>query len=158
MKRILALILCLAIIPVFASCKKDNANGIITDSGGVSQQSESGEASAVSSADESGKADNKKESTTKDSATTESTTTPMPETSEKDSIPISSDEAFKRLCEFYGNAYTVEQKELKGDIQHYEVRDSKGNIYSEIEVNLKNSDAKETIVHSKEVNKFNLLV
>ncbi|MBR3737150.1 MAG: hypothetical protein IKN26_00280, partial [Eubacterium sp.] len=110
------------------------------------------------SADESGKADNKKESTKKDSATTKSTTTPMPETSEKDSIPISSDEAFKRLCEFYGNAYTVEQKKLKGDIQHYEVRDSKGNIYSEIEVNLKNSDAKETIVHSKEVNKFNLLV
>ncbi|MBR4240751.1 MAG: hypothetical protein IKR97_00850 [Eubacterium sp.] len=153
MKKVISIFLCAAVLFAFTSCKKDSANGIITDSGGVSQQSESGEASAVSSADESGKADNKKESTTK-----ESTTTPMPETSEKDSIPISSDEAFKRLCEFYGNAYTVEQKELKGDIQHYEVRDSKGNIYSEIEVNLKNSDAKETIVHSKEVNKFNLLV
>ena len=147
MKKIVLIMLCFAIAFAFASCKKDNASGIITDSKGVSQQSSS-DTSAVSKA----------ESGDEKSETTVSTTTPMPTTKAKDAIPISADEAYKRLSEFYGSAYHVEEKELKDDIQHYEVRDNQGNLYSKLEVNLKNSDVKETIEHSGEVNEFNLLV
>ena len=138
--------LCFAVLFAFASCKKADAGGIITDSGGVSQNSFS-EASATSEAQENS-----------DEKTTVSTTTPMPTTKAKDAIPISAEEALKRLSEFYGSAYSVEEKELKDDIQHYEVRDKKGNLYSKLEVNLKTSDVKETIEHSGEVNEFNLLV
>ena len=142
MKKIISIMLCFAILFAFASCKKADTKGVITDSGGVSQNSGS-EASAVSEAE---------------NETTESTTTPMPTTQAKDSIPISAEDALKRLSEFYGSAYSVEEKELKDNIQHYEVRDKKGNLYSKLEVNLKTSDVKETIEHSGEVNTFNLLV
>ena len=155
MKKLITIILSVVLVFAFASCKKSETNGVITDSGGVSQSSENGEASSVSSADENKSEQETKETTKK---AKETTTTPMPTTGAKDAISISAEDAYKRLSDFYGKAYHVEEKEKQDDIQHYEVRDNMGNLYAKLEVNLKTSDVKETVEHSGEVNTFNLLV
>ena len=55
----------------------------------------------------------------------------------------SEEEAFERLKEFYGTAYSVKETEVKDDILYLETYDIKNNLYSKIEVNLKTSDVKD---------------
>ncbi len=153
MKKIICVSICVIIAFAFASCKKGATKGVITDSGGVTGQTQSSDVSAVSSAQSTTEEKKDEKETTK-----ESTTTPMPSTKAEEAIPISKDEALERLSEFYGSAYKVKEAEKKGDIQHYKVFDNAGNLYAKLEVNLKNSDVKETIEHSGEINQFNLLV
>ena len=156
MKKLLAIMLCAVIAFAFAACKNDETEGIKTDSGGVSQQS--GDASSeTSEADSKGATGAQSGSEEKD-VSLPSTTTPMPSTEAKDAIPISVDDATLRLSKFYGSAYHVEEKVEKNSVMYYEVRDNLGNLYAKVEVNLKTSDAKETVEHSGEVNTFNLLV
>ena len=115
-----------------------------------------GESSSASESEAKNVSENKTKAKEKTSDT--STTTSMPSTKAQEAIPISSEEALKLLSGFYGKAYAVEEKEKQGDIQYYEVYDKHKNLYAKVEVNLKNSDTKETIEHSGEVNTFNLLV
>ena len=155
MEKIVCLFICVIIAFAFSSCKKGEASGVITDSGGVTGQTQTGDGTAVSS----DKSKETKETTKKSKKNaTVSTTTPMPETKAKDAVGISSREALEKMSDFYGSAYHVEQKDKKGNIQNYEVRDNLGNLYAKVEVNLKTSDAKEIIEHSGEINTFNLLV
>ena len=90
--------------------------------------------------------------------TTKKATTKSQTTKAEEAIPISVNEALDKLDEFYGSAYNVNATVREGDIQYFRVTDIKENLYARVEVNLKTSDAKETIEHSGEVNEFNLSV
>ena len=167
MKKTICLIICVTIAFAFASCKngankttQDNSSTEYSTLESTEATTESTEVSDTTAKNGEAKSDttdkNSKEKTSKKKkkATTE-------EENEEDyegSIPISREEALEVLSQFYGDAYNVEQKKQKGDIQYYEVRDNKGNLYAKVEVNLKNSDAKEIVEHSGEEYKFNLLV
>ncbi len=151
MKKTICLLLCVAMAFCVSSCKKgsDNKNGN-ANSTAVSSEAES---SANSN-----NTNNNQNSNNPKNNSKESTTTPMPKTKASEAVSISQDDALKKLSDFYGSAYHVEETKKKGSVQHYEVRDNTGNLYAKLEVNLKTSNAKETVVHSGEVNEFNLLV
>ena len=162
MKKTISLLLCVAVAFAFVSCKNNSAGEEKSNTVTSQTTVENTTTAAVSKPDETitettGKAKKNKTKKSK-KKTTESTTTPMPKTNAKEAVSISRDDALQRLKDFYGSAYHVEEKEKKGNIQHYEVRDNMGNLYAKLEVNLKTSDAKETVLHSGEVNEFNLLV
>lgn len=154
--EIICLTLFIVIFAVFAACsngdKKADASSTVST---VSEALESTE--KITTEKESSK-ESTTESTTKKNKTTQSTTTPMPSTQKEDEIPISVNEALDRLSEFYGAAYNVNATVKEDEYQYFKVTDNKGNDYAKVKVNLKNSNAEETIIHSGEVNKFNLLV
>ena len=169
MKKILCVLLCVALAFCFISCKNGaESSGKKENTTYYSEYSTNanGQVKPVSSTDNNKNETNTDKSKNKASEKTnnnskktkQTTTTPMPKTNAKEAVSISRDDALKRLKNFYGSAYQVEEKEKKGSIQHYEVSDSVGNLYARVEVNLKTSDVKETVVHSGEVNEFNLLV
>ena len=139
MKKVICLILCFSCLFVFASCK----NTASKNAGENSTQNTSSSAQGTEEKTESSSV---------------YATTPMPSTKKRNAVSISSDDALTRLSEFYGAAYKVVEKEEKDGILYLEAYDINGNLYSKIEVNLENSNVKETIVHSGEVNEFNLLV
>jgi len=139
MKKIICLILCLLFALSFVSCK----NIASKKAGDNTAQNTSSSAQGAEG---------------KTEGSSVSTTTPMPTTKKRDAVSISSDDALTRLSEFYGAAYKVSEKEQKDGILYLEAHDINGNLYSEIEVELDTANVKETIVHSGEVNEFNLLV
>ena len=149
MKKVICLILCISAVLAFSSCKKGNEDVTTTQTEQTSQVVSTTNSSTTAPSTE-------KQSTTE--KTTEKTTTPMPSTKASEAVPITVNEALDRLSSFYGAAYNVNATVKEGNIQYFKITDKKDNLYARVEVNLKTSDAKETIEHSGEVNEFNLSV
>ena len=139
----------------FAACKKGTEGVSTTAPESTTSAVEATTQAATTEASATTQATTKSSNTTTNKAkeTTKSQTTKAEE-----AIPISVNEALDKLGEFYGGAYNVNATVREGDIQYFRVTDKKENLYARVEVNLKTSDAKETIEHSGEVNEFNLSV
>ena len=153
MKKVICIILCISAMLAFASCKK---GGEEATTSATSQT----EVSTTTAENATTAATTQKQTTTETTTkkTTQKTTTPMPSTKASEAVPITVNEALDRLSNFYGSAYNVNATVKEGDIQYFKITDKKENLYARVEVNLKTSDAKETIEHSGEVNVFNLSV
>jgi hypothetical protein len=146
MKRIVSILLCFSAAFAFVSCAKKPEVDITTST--TAQATTAATTLTTTTAT----------TETSTETTTVSTTTPMPSTKADEAVPISVNEALDRLTEFYGAAYDVNASVKEDNIQYFKVTDKQGNLYARVEVNLKTSDAKETVEHSGEVNEFNLLV
>ena len=159
MKKIICIMLCISAVLVFSSCK--NGGGEVTTTAAATEPASVSRTVPSTEPDESEAENTSSVQTTADSTTeapTEDKTTTAPSTRAAESIPITVNQALDRLSEFYGGAYEVNATVKENGIQYFKITDKQGNLYARVEVNLKTSDAKETIVHSGEVNEFNLSV
>lgn len=161
MKKYVCIVLCIFSALIFTSCKNSAEITASTKEGvSATEQGDKNETSSSSANETSQKpsqASDKEEKTTSQARSENESTSQKPR-EQTDSIPISIDEALDKLRDFYGAAYDVSATEKDGSVQRYEVKDKKQNLYAVVEVNLETSDAKEKIIHSDEINEFNLSV
>ena len=150
--------LSLSVLFAFSACKKEETETTtaVSEISSTSQKAQEQTSQNVSQTEESETTPSTTEKKTEKK--TQKTTTQMPSTKANEAIPITVNEALDRLSDFYGSAYDVNASVKEGDYQYFKVTDKKGNKYAQVKVNLKTSDAEETIEHTKEVNYFNLLV
>lgn len=162
MKKTLCTLLCICALLMFASCH--NGEGDITTTAATEQTSQTQSESTSKKDETTTKADTSETTGTTAYSTTAPSTTKKkepastPSTKANEVIEITVNQALDRLSEFYGSAYDVNATVKENSIQYFKITDKKGNLYARVEVNLKTSDAKETIEHSGEVNEFNLAV
>ena len=154
MKKTICIVLCIAAMFAFVSCKKDGGQEETT----ISTTAQSETVSTTQKPAEPSTTKEQSTSQTTTEKTTDKTTKKEPSTKENEAIPITVNEAIDSLTEFYGAAYKVHATVKEGSIQYFKITDTQDNLYARVEVNLKTSDAKETIEHSGEVNEFNLSV
>ena len=154
--------LCISAVLVFSSCK-NGGEDITTTTAAASTEPASVSQTVPSTAAAQSDADNTSASQTESGSTSEAAsasaknnTTTAPSTRAAETIPITVNQALDRLSEFYGGAYDVNATVQENGIQYFKITDKQGNLYARVEVNLRTSDAKETVEHSGEVNEFNL--
>lgn len=69
---------------------------------------------------------------------------------------IDVDEAYNYLLEFYGKGFTINPTVLKDNVQEYDIKDKKGNLYSKVKINLDTAQMTEEIIGEEEVNEYTI--
>lgn len=153
-KKIICVLLTIAVCISFAACRQNTKKEESTSSDTTQTTSEV-QSTTEKVSDTTTKAA-ESTTTTKETTSKKKSSTTKKKTSDYDTS-ISLNEALNVLSDFYGSTYNVNATIVEDGWQYFAVIDKKGEKYATVKVNLSTSDAVETIVATGETNEYNLL-